>query len=81
MTYKEKVEAVKKNLAWMKALPSSPVTQTEWAERILRSIGITGLELNDKERAKGRSEDYHDMDARNQWAEDKRLGILDWDGN
>ena len=37
--------------------------------------------LDDKERAKGRSEGYWDMSPENQWAEDKRLGILDWDGN
>lgn len=38
-------------------------------------------ELDEKEKAKGRSPDYWDMDPRDQWAEDKRLGILDWDGN
>lgn len=81
MTYKEKVEAVKKEIGWMKALPSSPVSQEEWAIRILKSIGIGGRELDEKERAKGRSEGYWDMDARAQWDEDKRLGILDWDGN
>lgn len=32
------------------------------------------------EKAKGRSEGYHQMSAEDQWAEDKRLGILDWDG-
>jgi hypothetical protein len=31
-----------------------------------------------KEREKGRSEDYSQAD---QWAEDRQLGILDWDGN
>jgi hypothetical protein len=81
MTYKQKVEAVQKELAWIKSLPSSPVSQQEWAERILKSIGISGRELDEKEKAKGRSTDYWDMDSREQWAEDKRLGILDWDGN
>lgn len=38
-------------------------------------------ELNEKERAKGRSEGYWEMSPEDQWAEDKRLGILDWDGN
>lgn len=28
----------------------------------------------------GRSESFYKMSARDQWAEDKRLGILDWDG-
>jgi hypothetical protein len=37
--------------------------------------------LNDKEEAKGRSPDYWQSSARDQWDEDKRLGILDWDGN
>lgn len=37
-------------------------------------------ELTEKERAKGRSESYHDLSPSDQWAEDKRLGILDWDG-
>jgi hypothetical protein len=64
MTYKEKVKAVEKQLAWMKALPSSPVSMTEWAERILRSVGVSGRELDEKEKAKGRSPDYWDMDPR-----------------
>lgn len=34
-----------------------------------------------KEKNKGRTRGYWEMDARDQWAEDKRLGILDWDGN
>jgi hypothetical protein len=37
--------------------------------------------LNDKEKAKGRSSGYWDMSPEDQWAEDKMLGILDWDGN
>jgi len=36
--------------------------------------------LTPQERAKGRSENYHSMSSEDQWAEDKRLGILDWDG-
>jgi Fe-S-cluster containining protein len=38
-------------------------------------------ELDEKEKEKGRTSGYWDMDPRDQWAEDKRLGILDWDGN
>lgn len=34
-----------------------------------------------KEKAKGRSEDYWQKSFEDQWAEDKRLGILDWDGS
>lgn len=37
-------------------------------------------ELTDKEKEKGRSEEYWELSAREQWAEDKELGILDWDG-
>ena len=38
-------------------------------------------QLDAKERLKGRSENYWQMSSESQWAEDKRLGILDWDGN
>ncbi len=37
--------------------------------------------LDAKEKAKGRSEGYWEMSPADQWAEDKRLGILDWDDN
>jgi len=59
----------------------------------LNAIGGTVLEMQDwikeahppraltpQEKAKGRSEGYWEMSAEDQWAEDKRLGILDWDG-
>ena len=38
-------------------------------------------EINEKEKATGRSDGYWEMSPESQWAEDKRLGILDWDGN
>lgn len=38
-------------------------------------------ELSSKEKAKGRSSFYYEMTPEDQWAEDKRLGILDWDGS
>lgn len=38
-------------------------------------------ELSPKEKEKGRSSGYWEMEPEDQWAEDKRLGILDWDGN
>lgn len=38
-------------------------------------------ELDEKEKAKGRSTDYWQLSNQDQWDEDKRLGILDWDGN
>jgi len=34
-----------------------------------------------REKAKERSPGYADMSAADQWAEDKRLGILDYDPN
>lgn len=34
-----------------------------------------------KDKSKGRSIGYWDLDPRDQWAEDKRLGILYWGGN
>ena len=37
-------------------------------------------ELTQPERDKGRDKNYWKMSARDQWADDKRLGILDWDG-
>jgi hypothetical protein len=39
-----------------------------------------GWALTPQEKAKGRSEGYWEMSADAQWTEDKRLGILDWDG-
>lgn len=36
--------------------------------------------ITEKERSKGRSENYHSLTPEEQWAEDKELGILDWDG-
>ena len=43
-------------------------------------VSVSKRKLTPAEKAKGRSEGYHEMSARDQWAEDKRLGILDWDG-
>lgn len=36
--------------------------------------------ISELERSKGRSENYYDLSSEQQWAEDKQLGILDWDG-
>jgi len=36
--------------------------------------------ISDLERSKGRSEDYYGLPLDEQWAQDDRLGILDWDG-
>lgn len=48
--------------------------KTDWGISILEKVKKL------KEREKGRSENYWRMSAEEQWAEDKRLGILDWDG-
>ena len=36
--------------------------------------------ITELERWLGRSEDYYNYSAEGQWSEDKKLGILDWDG-
>jgi hypothetical protein len=33
------------------------------------------------ERMLGRSDNYFDLSPRDQWEQDKELGILDWDGS
>lgn len=45
------------------------------------TVSKPSRELDEKEQAKGRSPFYWDMLPEEQWEEDKRLGILDWDGN
>lgn len=44
-------------------------------------VSPTVKKLTPQEKAKGRSSNYWQMSAEDQWAEDKRLGILDWDGS
>jgi hypothetical protein len=39
-----------------------------------------GRRITDRERAKGRSENYWQLSPEEQWAQDKNLGILDWEG-
>tara|TARA_Y100000310_G_C20701093_1_gene829958 strand:+ start:5269 stop:5748 length:480 start_codon:yes stop_codon:yes gene_type:complete len=39
-----------------------------------------GRELDENEIKVGRSSNYWQMSPQDQWDEDKRLGILDWDG-
>jgi hypothetical protein len=41
---------------------------------------VSFREISDRERELGRSEDYYNLSAEEQWAQDKGLGILDWDG-
>lgn len=36
--------------------------------------------ISAKERKLGRSEDYYQLSPEDQWEEDSRLGLLDWDG-
>jgi len=54
-----------------------------WADKMIKKLKKKKQprRINEKEREKGRSADYWQMDVHDQWEEDKRLGILDWDGN
>lgn len=36
--------------------------------------------ITELERSKGRSENFYSLSNEDQWAQDKRLGLLDWDG-
>lgn len=36
--------------------------------------------ISEKERKLGRSEDYYQLGTEDQWEEDSRLGLLDWNG-
>ena len=47
---------------------------------IIESVFTKERELQSLEIRVGRSESYYKMSARDQWAEDKAKGILDWDG-
>ena len=67
---------------------SSVVMRDRWENRFecdpndLQEKKISARrKLDAKEISKGRSEGYWEMNPDDQWAEDKRLGILDWDGN
>ena len=56
---------------------------TDFAKQQMQKAGRITLvkrKINEKERAKGRSENYYSLSPDAQWDEDKRLGILDWDG-
>jgi hypothetical protein len=35
--------------------------------------------INEKEKARGRSEDYYQLSPKAQWEQDNTLGLLDWD--
>ena len=41
---------------------------------------LSNKKITDLERSKGRSEDYYQLSAEEQWEQDKHLGLLDWDG-
>jgi hypothetical protein len=59
-------------------IPHAPIQQMNESNK---PKAKPSRELDEKEKAKGRSANYWDMSPEAQWAEDKRLGILDWDGN
>lgn len=46
----------------------------------LKEAKVIKRPLTEAEIKKGRSVTYWSMSAKQQWAEDKELGILDWDG-
>jgi hypothetical protein len=50
-------------------------------EIIEKVFAVKKRELSELEIRVGRSESYHKLSASEQWAEDKRKGILDWDGS
>jgi hypothetical protein len=44
-----------------------------------RKEKVMSRRITETERTLGRSENYDSMSGQDQWDEDKRLGILDWD--
>lgn len=56
------------------------ITVNEQKIKPVRGVRPAPRKITSKEKAKGRSPDYWQLDPRDQWAEDRRLGILDWDG-
>jgi hypothetical protein len=69
-SYESKIQKSKKK---RKSLPRK---KSKSLPRVIQT-----RELTQKEKEKGRSANYWQMTTQEQWAEDKRLGILDWDGN
>lgn len=53
-----------------------------WAVKMTKKLKKKekSRKISQIERDKGRSEDYWQTSPQEQWDEDKRLGILDWDG-
>ena len=47
---------------------------------ILKAVKQEFMEITDIERQVGRSEDYYSLPPEQQWAQDDKLGLLDWDG-
>lgn len=73
------------DVSTLKLHPGSEITDPWYGglcERCHRNAVFTRRKpgLTPQEKSKGRSENYWDMTPSEQWAEDKRLGILDWDG-
>jgi len=59
----------------LNSIGGTVIQMRQWIKESKPSRALTHLE-----QAKGRSEGYWEMSSKDQWAEDKRLGILDWDG-
>ena len=83
---KELKEDAERALACLYLAASKPVADdvNEKVKAYIKKLesSIPGRrDLDEKEKEKGRSSTYWEMSPSEQWAEDKRLGILDWDGN
>lgn len=73
-------------------LEDEAVTFCDGYDEISLPVSVIKTVINEYEKSKkksklsplsqrvGRSENYNKMSARDQWAEDKAKGILDWDG-
>lgn len=65
----------------LNAIGGTVLQMRDWIKASLPEQAPAKRELTPQEKAKGRSAGYWEMSAEDQWAEDKRLGILDWDGS
>lgn len=72
------LEVYKKEQAKFRAALHTPEYDDMW-QYMERLLGMNAT-LTPAEAAKGRSSHYYSLSPQEQWDEDKRLGILDWDG-
>jgi len=81
LTEKDRKVLIKALTVYVEFYKKGSVAYNEKMELLKKLKEMSFVSISDIERSKGRSEGYHSMNARDQWDEDKRLGILDWDGN